>query len=212
LGGGTGKPIAIHFFDDELIQWDYVDFCPAMAKAFTRNLANTPLGQHAHVMVEDLTRAVEHLQAASYDVILLSLVLSSMPALPSFAPIARLLAPGGALIITDISPGYTHLKPLYKVKASSVALRTALVDPLELIGRAKAAGLESTEQSLIQGENTCYSFVAVFSSSIVRPSDRADYRMGARIPLSRHTSSRHPRRRASDFAQPAEMEEYFGVT
>lgn len=44
LGGGTGKQIAIHFFNDDAIWWTYVDFCPAMAAEFRRNLAGHPLG------------------------------------------------------------------------------------------------------------------------------------------------------------------------
>ncbi|MGH3693640.1 MAG: class I SAM-dependent methyltransferase [Pseudomonas sp.] len=111
LGGGTGKLIAIHFFNDEMIAWSYVDFCPAMAERFRRNLAGHPLGRNAEIIVEDLTVAVRQLRAASYDVVLLSLVLSSMPTLPDFASIARLLIPGGSLIVTDISPGYTHANP-----------------------------------------------------------------------------------------------------
>lgn len=173
LGGGTGKLIAISFFNDDAVSWTYVDFCPAMAEEFRRNLAGTPLGTNSKVVVDDLTRAIQQLPSASYDVVVLSLVLSSMPTLPDFAPIARLLASGGSLIVTDINPGYTHDNPLYKVAVEGpvVALRTTPVDPYEVIRRATAAGLHATEQKMLGEGNTYYSFLTVFTPVAVRPTD-----------------------------------------
>ncbi len=74
--------IAIHFFNDDAVSWTYVDSCPAMAEEFRRNLAGHPLGTNSKVEVDDLTRAMQRLPSASYDVVVLSLVLSSMPTLP----------------------------------------------------------------------------------------------------------------------------------
>jgi ubiquinone/menaquinone biosynthesis C-methylase UbiE len=175
LGGGTGKLIAIHFFNDAAVSWTYVDFCPAMAAQFRRNLAGYPLGVNSKVVVEDLTRALQQLEPASYDVVMLSLVLSSMPNPPDFALIARVLAPGGSLIVTDINPGYTHANPLYRVSVDGavVALRTTPVDPLDVIRRAEAAGLrESAKKAIGEGEgSTYYSFMVVFTATAVRPPD-----------------------------------------
>lgn len=173
LGGGTGKLIAIHFFNDDAVSWTYVDSCPEMAEEFRRNLAGHPLGTNSKVEVDDLTRAIQHLPSASYDVVVLSLVLSSMPTMPDFAPIARLLASGGSLIVTDINPGYTHDNPLYKVavKDSVVALRTTPVDPYEVIRRATAAGLRATEHKTLGEGATYYSFLTVFTPIAVRPTD-----------------------------------------
>ncbi len=173
LGGGTGKLIAIHFFNDEMIVWTYVDFCPAMAERFRRNLVGHPLGRNAEIIVEDLTLAVRQLRPASYDVVLLSLVLSSMPTLPDFASVARLLTPGGSLIVTDISPGYTHANPLYMVPIDGavVALRTTPVDPMEVIRRASSSGLRMVEQKPLGEGKTYYSFVTVFAPVPVRPLD-----------------------------------------
>jgi len=173
LGGGTGKLIAIHFFNDDAVSWTYVDSCPAMAKEFRRNLASTPLGTNSKIEVDDFTQMIQQLPSASYDVVVLSLVLSSMPTLPDFAPIARLLASGGSLIVTDINPSYTHEKPLYKVaiEGSVVALRTTPVEPYEVIRRAEVAGLRVTEQKTIGEGNTYYSFLTVFTSVAARPTD-----------------------------------------
>jgi len=171
LGGGTGKLIAIHFFNDDAVTWTYVDSCPAMAEEFRRNLAGHPLGTNSKVEVDDLTRAIQHLPSASYDVVVLSLVLSSMPTLPDFAAIARLLTAGGSLIVTDINPGYTRDNPLYKVtvEGSIVALRTTPVDPLEVIRRAEAAGLRATEQTPLGDGDTYYSVLTVFTAVVVHP-------------------------------------------
>ncbi len=173
LGGGTGKLIAIHFFNDDAVSWTYVDSCPAMAEEFRRNLAGHPLGTNSKVEVDDLTRAIQRLPSASYDVVVLSLVLSSMPTLPDFAAIARLLTAGGSLIITDINPGYTHDNPLYKVavEKSVVALRTTPVDPLEVKHRAEAAGLRATEQKRLGDGAPYYSFLTVFTAVAVCPTD-----------------------------------------
>ncbi|HEX5495292.1 MAG TPA: class I SAM-dependent methyltransferase [Mycobacteriales bacterium] len=173
LGGGTGKLIAVHFFNDAHVSWTYVDFSPAMAAQFQQNLSGYPLGENSEIIVEDLARAVSKIRPESYDVVLLSLVLSSMPELPNLTAIARVLRPDGLLIITDINPGYTYAKPLYKVSVdkSLVALRTAPVDPFEVIRRAQAAGLRTTGQRTIGTGSVYYSFMMVFTPVAGRVAD-----------------------------------------
>lgn len=170
LGGGTGKLIAVHFFNDNAISWTYVDFCPAMAAEFRRNLASYPLGRNSEIVVDDLNRAMRQLRPASYDAVVLSLVLSSMPTLPDFALLGQLLTPDGSLIITDINPCYTYKNPLYKVSVDGaiVALRTTPVDPFEVIRRATAAGLRATDQQTLgEGKASYYSFMTVFAPVVV---------------------------------------------
>jgi ubiquinone/menaquinone biosynthesis C-methylase UbiE len=176
LGGGTGKLIAVHFFNDQSVWWTYVDSCPAMATEFRRNLAGYPLGRNSEIVPDDLARAVRQLKPASYDVVMLSLVLSSMPTPPDFAPIARLLSPGGSLIVTDINPGYTRDNPLYKVPVDGavVALRTTPVDPFEVIRRAHVAGLRPTEQQTLGEGQTYYSFMTVFAPAAAHPYHERD--------------------------------------
>jgi ubiquinone/menaquinone biosynthesis C-methylase UbiE len=172
LGGGTGKQIAIHFFNDPAIEWTHVDFCPKMSSLFRQNLAGTALWQNARVVIDDLTRVPSQLEPASYDVVLLSLVLSSMPSYPDFPAIGRLLQPGGSLVVTDISPQYTRDNPLYEVAVDGalVALRTTPVDPFEVIRQAERAGLRCTGQKTIGDDSTYYySFITVFSPATTRP-------------------------------------------
>lgn len=175
LGGGTGKGIAVHFFDDPEVSWTYVDFCDAMAEQFRNNLDGYPLGRNSKVMVDDITRALRQLPAASYDVVLLSLVLSSMRTPPDFVRIAQVLAPGGSLIVTDINPGYTHANPRYRVQVDggAVALQTTPVDPFEVIQRAEAAGLQESQTTAIgKGEGgSYYSFMLVFTATATQPTE-----------------------------------------
>ncbi|MCK9897223.1 class I SAM-dependent methyltransferase [Frankia sp. AgB32] len=165
LGGGTGKVIAIHFFNETAMNWTYVDHCPAMAAEFRRNLHGHPLGRGSQIVVDDMNRALGQLEAHSYDVVMLSLVLSSMPEPPDFGALRRLLRPGGSLIVTDINPGYTRDKPLHKVwvDGAVVALRTTPVDPFEVIRQASMAGLRVAEQKTIGDASIYYSFLLVFT-------------------------------------------------
>jgi SAM-dependent methyltransferase len=166
LGGGTGNPIATHFFGDQSVEWTYVDVCPALAKIFRRSLDKQPLGRNLIIETDDLNQAIRRLPAQRYDVVLLSLVLTSMPALPNFADIGRLLAPGGTLVVTDIGPGYTRLKPYYGVHVHrrSIALHTVAVDPVEVRRRATAAGLVACELTPLGDDDPYYSFVCTFTA------------------------------------------------
>jgi SAM-dependent methyltransferase len=121
------------------------------------------------VIVTDMDHALRQFRTGAYDVILLSFVLSSMQSLPDFTELARVLAPGGTLLVTDIKPGYTHAKPLYRVRVEEdeVALRTVPVDPFEIVHRATACGLQKGEQQTFGDGPTYYSFMIGFTKSPV---------------------------------------------
>jgi ubiquinone/menaquinone biosynthesis C-methylase UbiE len=174
LGGGTGKNIATHFFEEASIHWTYVDFCPAMVEQFKHHLRGRPLYKNVSLHVEDLTHVHRRLAPASYDVVLLSLVLSSMPQLPDFGTIAGLLAPDGVLIVSDINPPYSQANPHYaalagEARGETVALRTNAVDLLDLLTRAKAAGLGLADIARIGEDDISYSFIAVFALARAEP-------------------------------------------
>lgn len=91
LGGGTGQNVATHFFSDTQLRWTYVDSCPAMLSQLRQHLAGRPLYERLSVYLADISQIHTQLPARSYDVVLLNLVLSSMPSLPDFARIGRLI-------------------------------------------------------------------------------------------------------------------------
>ena len=166
LGGGTGREIATHFAEEEDVTWTYVDFCPAMVAQFQSNLVdNLPVRMKVNVRVEDILHVHRTLQPESYDVVLLSLVLTSMPEPPNLAAIATLLRTVGTLIVSDIDPLYTERNPLYTVRVddSTYSLRTAPVQPHQVAGRAAAAGLRHIETATVTRNSSCYAFVTVFT-------------------------------------------------
>jgi SAM-dependent methyltransferase len=166
LGGGTGQNIATHFFNDEHIRWDYVDSCPEMANQLQKHLAGRPLYRNLTMHVGDINRLqLLGFPQKAFDVIVLSLVLSSMPQLPDFGVIAALLSPGGSLVISDINPKYTQAHPYYEVRVEDggvVAMHMNPVGLLEMLRRAKSAGLNLTELTPIGDEDPSYSFIATF--------------------------------------------------
>ena len=84
LGGGTGIHIAQAFFDEQNVSWDYVDHSVAMLNQFRQNFVNTPLFPKVRIHLDDMVNVLPRLSSESYDVVLLSLVLSSMPSIPDF--------------------------------------------------------------------------------------------------------------------------------
>jgi len=165
LGGGTGQNIATSFYRDARIHWTYVDFCPAMVEQLELHLRRRILSQNLQILIEDINRAHLRLQPESYDIILMSLVLTSMPELPDFGNIASLLAPNGRLVISDINPDYTQLRPLYKATArdgSIVAMRMRPVDPRLIAENAEAVGLRQLDLCRALPDDS-YSFISTFT-------------------------------------------------
>jgi ubiquinone/menaquinone biosynthesis C-methylase UbiE len=184
LGGGTGRSVATYFFNDRHVRWTYVDFCPAMLSQFQQHLGGRRLSERLLVRLEDINRIHVQLPARSYDVVLLNLVLSSMPALPDFGKIAGLVAPAGRLIVADINPLYTSGHPYYQATAADgrlVAMRMHPVQPLEVASRVKDAGLNLSEMSQVGSDAVSYSFVMTFASA-ARPGKDHSYRDDEALP------------------------------
>jgi ubiquinone/menaquinone biosynthesis C-methylase UbiE len=160
LGGGTGKLVAQHFFDSADLRWVYVDESPQMASQFKNNLASTKLNKTTQI--EEIA---EYLRAAvtdQFDVIVLSLVLTSMEKNPDWAAIAARLAPHGRVIVAEIDAAYTALNPHYIVNGGKQrhALKPRLVPLTEILHQAHAAGLKLVTTTPITQSGLTYSFVA----------------------------------------------------
>jgi SAM-dependent methyltransferase len=164
LGGGTGREIATYFEQYEHIDWTYVDFSSKMADQFRANLSDNNVRMRIDVHIEDIRYTHRSDWVKSYDVILLSVVLSSMQAHFNISDIANLVHPGGTLIISEIDPLYTERNPLYRVTvgAETYSLRTSPVQPHEVAAQALAAGLTHIDTATIRKQGACYSFVSVF--------------------------------------------------
>ena len=102
LGGGTGKLIAHHFFDNASVKWVYVDACGRMAEKFRENLSGVPLRTEAYVMT--LSETHEQFSSSKSDVVVMSFLLSSLPERPDFVRIAGLLREDGVLIVAEAVP------------------------------------------------------------------------------------------------------------
>lgn len=165
LGGGTGKLIAHHFFDSVDIHWVYVDESAMMAEQFNRNLERTKLKKT--VQVEEITQYLAHTPDHEYEVIIVSLVLTSMKASPDWGKIAARLSKSGRLIVAEIDAAYTAINPYYIVKSNNLlhALRPRAVPLTVLLHETKAAGLTLTHSHPISEGNVHYAFVAEFVRS-----------------------------------------------
>ncbi len=163
LGGGTGKLIAHHFFDSKVITWIYVDSSPAMVEQFAKNLRNTNL--NLDIKVKDIRDINGLYPAKTCDVILLSLLLTSMQDMPNFQELSTLLKDDGIFIIADIDPVYTIQHPYYVVTVENRphALRTNPVNLSELNKNMISCGLKQTAVKTIQEGSINYSFVYVFN-------------------------------------------------
>ena len=166
LGGGTGQLIAGHFYEDQRGKWTSVDSSPNMVAQFQRNMQGVKLT--TEVVVRDIHEFLADVRdLKKYDVVLVVLVLSSLPHDPVWAKVAKLVKPGGALIIADIESSYTAIHPDFavQVEGRSHALRTRPIHLSELIPKITESGLTPADTQSIKEEQTNYSFVSIFAKS-----------------------------------------------
>lgn len=163
LGGGTGKLIAHHFFDNAEIHWIYVDESALMVEQFRRNLESTNLNKS--VEVEEISLYLQRHSSRFYDIVLMSLVLTSMERNPDWTLIASRLKPDGRLIIADIDAAYTVTHPYYIVSSGVLrhALRPRAVALTQIIHETRIAGLKLEHSYPIPEGGLNYAFVAEFS-------------------------------------------------
>ncbi|MDZ4169593.1 MAG: class I SAM-dependent methyltransferase [Coriobacteriia bacterium] len=167
LGGGTGRLIADHFYEYANGMWSYVDESPGMVRQFQKNMASVALKTAARV--EDIDSYLVSAERDQFDVVVLALVLSSMESDPDWMAVARVLKPGGELVVADIEPSYTATHPHYSVlvRGQTHALKTRSVHLAALIPAISAAGLQSQSTSSVKTGKATYSFVAVFGKPTI---------------------------------------------
>lgn len=170
LGGGTGKLIAHEFSDRRNLEWHYVDASPSMLARFSNNMDGsaldvvTDLKDINSYLSDRITRAEFH---GYFDIILLSLTLTSMHQNPDWEKIANLLKIGGLLIIADIDASYTARNPLYIIENQSrkFALRPRAVPLAGIISEINGKFLDIDHTDFVLQGSTEYSFVVTFKKT-----------------------------------------------
>lgn len=163
LGGGTGRGIAHQFHHNDGMSWHYVDGASGMVDIFRDNMHGARMKTEIeYCEISDFIRRNHNVE---FDVIILSLVLTSLPENPDWAAIARMLAPGGKLIIADIDAAYTAIHPYYVVDIDGQrhGLAPRPIPLAELIDQINHTHLHFVHSHAIPEGNNNYSFIAEFT-------------------------------------------------
>ncbi|MDN3581753.1 class I SAM-dependent methyltransferase [Mucilaginibacter flavus] len=163
IGGGTGRLVAFHFFNEKNIEWHCVEPSSGMLKNFRLNTNSSQIKYKLfnNSIFELPAEVCEH----QYDVILLSCVLTSLPNDPDFAQLCGLLSKEGVFIIADIDPTYTQKRPFYdfQLQSESVTLAPRIIDPLSIIAQVLKEALHLKNVFNIEKkEGDKYSFILEF--------------------------------------------------
>jgi len=161
LGGGTGRLIAAQFFRERRLRWTYIDQSPGMLEQFMRNLETTAL--RSEIILGDLNN-LDQLVTGQFDIVLLSLVLTSLPDFPDFTRMATHIRPGGRLIVADIDPAYSAAHPVFAVGTDNLAVGLEVIPrhPLDVIDRITRAGLKTINtHSIFRSDGVRYSYLVV---------------------------------------------------
>jgi len=161
IGCGTGRLIATHFFEQENLHWVGVDDSPGMLAQFRKNLENTKLNYEP--TLGDI-HSLERLSGRRFDLIVMSLVLTTLSELPDFAAIARLLNDGGRVIIADIDPVYSEVNPIYAVNIDGrqIGLRMVPRHPLDVVDLMADQGIKTIDtQTIHRSDGVRYAYVLV---------------------------------------------------
>ncbi|MDP1727025.1 MAG: class I SAM-dependent methyltransferase [Bacteroidota bacterium] len=160
LGGGTGRLIAIQFFDESDFQWHCVDSSKNMLDEFEENMETARIKYFLYKnSIFDLPKEVNELQ---FDVIILSCILSSLPKNPDFKDIIKLLVTNGTIIIADIHPFLTQTKPFYdfEIENQKVALQPRMIDPLDILHDIQQEDLRLVyADNIVSTSKEKYSFI-----------------------------------------------------
>lgn len=137
VGSGTGRLIASQFFEAENIKWNCVEPSENMAEQFIDNMRLSKLNYKMNK--SSIFNLNEEVKQKKYDVLILSLVLSSLPKDPDFEMLADLLKPNGVLIITDFYESCSYYNFDYDNK--NIALHMRKINFIELLKRCLNCGL-----------------------------------------------------------------------
>lgn len=168
IGAGTGRLIAAHFFNTKDIVWHCVEPSKNMASQFKQNMKTAQIKTLIYdCSIFDLNDKILN---SSYDIIILSFVLSSLSNDPDFGMLSNLLTPNGKLIIADSDPYLKKARPFYDFKYNdkNIALTTRLIFPLDIINNCLKENLTLISVDDLESSNDeKYSFVMQFKKKIM---------------------------------------------
>lgn len=170
LGGGTGKLITHHFFDNTSISWHYVDNSSEMLKLFNENMYGTKLNVSSELSDID-SFVVDKCKSGKfkekYDIILICLTLTSMEKNPDWASLASLIKIGGRLIIADIDASYTSKYPYYifDINQKSFGFIPRKIPMTSLLQEIAGLHLDYIDAHAIFDDSQNYSFVVEFEKT-----------------------------------------------
>lgn len=162
LGGGTGINVAAHFFNRTNVTWHYIDITTEMRVAFEKNVSSASFSYNA--TTSDINKFITQCNE-TYDAIVISFVLTSLPYSIDMNKLARLLKDGGSLVIADIEPQYTEKHPEYSVNIDGevYSLTVSPVNALDLIEAAIKENLTFKYcQSIKKDDGERYAYVLRF--------------------------------------------------
>jgi ubiquinone/menaquinone biosynthesis C-methylase UbiE len=164
FGGGTGKLIALHFFNNESGTWIVVDSSANMAAEFSKNLNASKLKKE--VAIERIESYLDNNDIRQHDVVLISYLLSSLQKNPNWNELAKRIKPDGKLIVVDAEPSYSEIHPHFAVEVDKkvYALKTRPVSGTTLVEELALAGLVMESGSTIKNGENPYAYIYVFKA------------------------------------------------
>ena len=162
LGAGTGKLIALRFFNNPNSTWVVVDGSPAMMGEFSKNLSASKL--KIKTSIEEIESYLDRSENEKHDVVLVSYLLTSMPKNPDWLKLVRKVKDDGRLIIVDAEPSYTALHQHYSVSINNKthALKTRPVSGTTLIEEIDKVGFTMESAATIKNGENPYAYIYVF--------------------------------------------------
>lgn len=163
LGGGTGLLIAHQFATKANGRWISVDWSSGMNSQFKSNMHGVALDFEVHR--EKVDEYLNHVKYDhEYDVVLVSLLLSSISHGLSWNHVYKHMKPGGLLVVADIADSYSATHPQFAVDVSgrTHALTVRPVNQIQVRNEILNAGLSEIDTQPIRNEDVDYSFVSAF--------------------------------------------------
>ena len=159
VGSGTGRAIALHYFERQSVQWTALEPSEQMRKMFRANMDGS--GMSWEVIDGGLSDLPKFEGKAPYDIVIMSLVLTSIEATPDLAGLIKLINKGGKLIIADFFDSSQYYD--FNLSARRVALFNKKFPIFEIVEACLSCGMSLNKVTRIPNKNNRgFTFVMTF--------------------------------------------------